>query len=256
MLVRLAFSVMMEADADILLIDEVLAVGDAAFQQKCADAFREMKAAGKTIVLVTHEMRTVEEYCHRAMLVDGGQIQLHRRPRRGRPPLPAAELRDRTARPDPRPRRQSSEEVRLLDAWIEDADGARLDQPRARAASCGCGSSWRSSRDTPGLEVGFIIANADGIGVFQFGTAVRNGSGGRELAAGERVRSAPRSRTCWSRAATSCTAASTGPRTPASPSTSHELPRLRRLRRRDPGARHRLRCRSRSRRSWPTGAGG
>ena len=55
MLVRLAFSLMLQADADILLIDEVLAVGDAAFQQKCADAFREMKLAGKTIVLVTHE---------------------------------------------------------------------------------------------------------------------------------------------------------------------------------------------------------
>ncbi len=75
MLVRLAFSLMMEADADILLIDEVLAVGDAAFQQKCADAFREMKAAGKTIVLVTHDMATVEEYCHRAMLIDDGEIQ-------------------------------------------------------------------------------------------------------------------------------------------------------------------------------------
>src|ERR1700742_1998226 len=74
MLVRLAFSLMLEVDADILLIDEVLAVGDAAFQQKCADAFHEMKAAGKTIVLVTHEMSTVEEYCHRAMLISGGQI--------------------------------------------------------------------------------------------------------------------------------------------------------------------------------------
>src|SRR3954469_11465152 len=75
MLVRLAFSVMLEADADILLIDEVLAVGDAAFQQKCADAFRDMKAAGKTIVLVTHEMGTVEEYCHRAMLISEGKVQ-------------------------------------------------------------------------------------------------------------------------------------------------------------------------------------
>ena len=75
MLVRLAFSLMMEVDADVLLIDEVLAVGDAAFQQKCADAFHEMKAEGKTIVLVTHEMATVEEYCHRAMLIADGQIE-------------------------------------------------------------------------------------------------------------------------------------------------------------------------------------
>src|ERR1700761_3624145 len=66
MLVRLAFSLMLEVDADIMLIDEVLAVGDAAFQQKCADAFHEMKVAGKTIVLVTHDMPVVEEYCDRA----------------------------------------------------------------------------------------------------------------------------------------------------------------------------------------------
>src|SRR4051812_37774920 len=56
MLVRLAFSVMLQADADVLLIDEVLAVGDAAFQQKCQDAFHQMKAEAKTIVLVTHDM--------------------------------------------------------------------------------------------------------------------------------------------------------------------------------------------------------
>src|SRR5690348_1392755 len=72
MLVRLAFSLMLEVDADVLLIDEVLAVGDANFQQKCADAFYEMKAAGKTIILVTHEMATVEEYCNRAMLISEG----------------------------------------------------------------------------------------------------------------------------------------------------------------------------------------
>ena len=56
MLVRLGFSVMIQADADILLIDEVLAVGDASFQQKCADVFHEMRDSGKTIVLVTHDM--------------------------------------------------------------------------------------------------------------------------------------------------------------------------------------------------------
>ena len=84
MLVRLAFSLLLEVDADILLIDEVLAVGDAAFQQKCGDAFHEMKAAGKTIVLVTHQMATVAEYCHRAMLIDGRPDPVHRRPGRGR----------------------------------------------------------------------------------------------------------------------------------------------------------------------------
>ena len=74
MTVRLAFSVMIEADADIMLIDEVLAVGDASFQRKCAEVFHEMRDRGKTIVLVTHDMIAVETYCDRAMLLHDGEV--------------------------------------------------------------------------------------------------------------------------------------------------------------------------------------
>ncbi len=73
MMVRLAFSVMIQAEADILLIDEVLAVGDAAFQQKCADVFGDMRSGGRTVVLVTHDMTAVQRYCHRAMLLEEGR---------------------------------------------------------------------------------------------------------------------------------------------------------------------------------------
>jgi ABC-2 type transport system ATP-binding protein len=76
MQVRLAFSVMVEADADVLLIDEVLAVGDAAFQQKCIDVFYRLREEGKTIVLVTHDMGTVERFCHRAMMLRDGKIEM------------------------------------------------------------------------------------------------------------------------------------------------------------------------------------
>jgi ABC-type polysaccharide/polyol phosphate transport system ATPase subunit len=72
--VRLAFAVAIQVDADILLIDEVLAVGDAAFQQKCFDEFARLKQAGKTIVFVTHDMSSVERFCDRAMLLDHGRI--------------------------------------------------------------------------------------------------------------------------------------------------------------------------------------
>jgi ABC-2 type transport system ATP-binding protein len=75
MLVRLAFALMVQADADIMLIDEVLAVGDAAFAQKCMDVFREKREAGKTIVLVTHDMTTVQTLCHRAMLLHDGELR-------------------------------------------------------------------------------------------------------------------------------------------------------------------------------------
>jgi ABC-type polysaccharide/polyol phosphate transport system ATPase subunit len=72
--VRLAFSVAIQVDADILLIDEVLAVGDAAFQQKCFDAFNRMREEGRTIVFVTHDMGAVTRFCHRAMLLERGRM--------------------------------------------------------------------------------------------------------------------------------------------------------------------------------------
>ena len=74
--VRLAFSVMIQVDADVLLIDEVLAVGDASFQQKCFDQFNRLRDAGRTIVLVTHDMGAVRRFCHRAMLMELGQTVL------------------------------------------------------------------------------------------------------------------------------------------------------------------------------------
>jgi ABC-type polysaccharide/polyol phosphate transport system ATPase subunit len=74
MAVRLGFAVAIQVDADILLIDEVLAVGDAAFQQKCFDQFEALKHAGKTIVFVTHDMSSVEHFCDRAMLLERGEM--------------------------------------------------------------------------------------------------------------------------------------------------------------------------------------
>jgi ABC-type polysaccharide/polyol phosphate transport system ATPase subunit len=73
MQVRLAFAVAIQVDADILLIDEVLAVGDASFQQKCFGEFDRLKSSGKTIVFVTHDMASVERFCDRAMLLERGR---------------------------------------------------------------------------------------------------------------------------------------------------------------------------------------
>lgn len=74
MQVRLAFSVATRADADILLVDEVLAVGDADFQRKCYNFFKSLKQSGKTVVFVTHDMNAVGEYCDRAILISDGVI--------------------------------------------------------------------------------------------------------------------------------------------------------------------------------------
>jgi ABC-2 type transport system ATP-binding protein len=76
MQVRLAFSLAIRADADILLVDEVLAVGDAAFQRKCFQYFKELKANKKTVIFVTHDMNSVREYCDRAMLINNSKMKL------------------------------------------------------------------------------------------------------------------------------------------------------------------------------------
>jgi ABC-type polysaccharide/polyol phosphate transport system ATPase subunit len=72
--VRLAFSVASQVDAALMLIDEVLAVGDAAFQQKCFDVFNRMREEGRTIVFVTHDMGAVTRFCDRAMLLERGKL--------------------------------------------------------------------------------------------------------------------------------------------------------------------------------------
>lgn len=76
MQVRLAFSVAIQANAPILLIDEVLAVGDAHFQQKCFGVFERFKKEGRTIVFVSHDHGAVERFCDRVMLMENGKITM------------------------------------------------------------------------------------------------------------------------------------------------------------------------------------
>jgi ABC-2 type transport system ATP-binding protein len=74
MQVRLAFSVAINSDADILLIDEVLAVGDADFQRKCFEYFKSLKKLKKTVIFVSHDMGAVREYCDRAVLINESHL--------------------------------------------------------------------------------------------------------------------------------------------------------------------------------------
>lgn len=76
MYMRLAFSVAIHVGADILLIDEILAVGDAAFQAKCFERLMEIKAAGTTIVIVSHSMAQLERICDRTVWIDSGKIRM------------------------------------------------------------------------------------------------------------------------------------------------------------------------------------
>ncbi len=123
--VRLAFSVAIQVDADILLIDEVLAVGDAAFQQKCFDVFNQMRDAGKTIVFVTHDMGSMKRFCHRAMLLERGVMQYI-----GDPEDVGDRYLELNFGRDPEAAAASEHsggdgEARVVDAWVEDEAGER-----------------------------------------------------------------------------------------------------------------------------------
>ncbi len=80
MYTRLAFSVAINVDADVLLVDEILAVGDAAFQAKCFEKMMEIKSKGTTIVIVSHSLSQVERICDRSIWIDGGKIRMQGEP--------------------------------------------------------------------------------------------------------------------------------------------------------------------------------
>ncbi len=178
MMVRLAFAVMVEADADIMLIDEVLAVGDASFAQKCVEVFKQKRAAGKTIVLVTHDMATVQAFCDSAMLLHDGQQRYIGDPQE-------AVLRyyrlnfsgsDRDAPADV--------DVRLVDAWLADSAGDRVEQLEP-GEPIGLNLVVEARRELTGLLFNFRILNVDGFPVFGFGRALDEPD---RIAAGQRLR--------------------------------------------------------------------
>jgi ABC-type polysaccharide/polyol phosphate transport system ATPase subunit len=128
MTVRLAFSVAIQVDAEILLVDEVLAVGDAAFQQKCFEQFDRLKADGRTIVFVTHDMTAVERFCDRAVLIDRGRIQQLGAPHaiaRAYNELNFGRLVHEVAADDEQ-RYGDQAQAEILDCWFEDAKGERV----------------------------------------------------------------------------------------------------------------------------------
>ena len=191
MQVRLAFSIMVHSDPDVMLIDEVLAVGDAAFQQKCLDVFHRLKAEGKTIVLVTHAMGLVEQFCDRAMMLTDGDIKLIGDPHT----VGRAYLTENFATApsdfvvgEPAP----GEPARLRDAWIANGDGERVD-------AVGYGEPFSLHVELEALEhikdpgIATWVTSEDGTRIFSFG-AREKGDRLSDLQPGERIEFAVQAR--------------------------------------------------------------
>lgn len=144
MYMRLAFSVAINVDADILLVDEILAVGDAAFQAKCFNRMREIKAKGTTIVLVSHSMGQVEQICDRCIWINQGHIEAEGKPREVTPQYleymatkNGSELYTVPAEPDTAPEAAAPQEEAPPVEDAPDAPGSPQEETNAQGAHFG-----------------------------------------------------------------------------------------------------------------------
>jgi ABC-type polysaccharide/polyol phosphate transport system ATPase subunit len=190
MLVRLAFSVMIQVDADILLIDEVLAVGDAAFQQKCYDEFNRLRDEKRTILFVTHDMASVERFCHRALLLDRGEVVTIDRP--GRVAQEYFRLnfdhREQQVAPDAPPHeegRRGDGGAEVLEGWFEDERGERADTLEQHRPCSYC-ARIRFHEPAGDPKIGAIFEDAEHRPVWTTTSAWHDEHTG-EFAAGEEV---------------------------------------------------------------------
>ena len=181
MQVRLAFSVMVQVDADVLLIDEVLAVGDAAFQQKCFDVFYRLRDEGRTIVLVTHQMPIVEQFSHRALLLYNGKIDII-----GDPNEVARRYLDLNfAHIETESASSRATVARPIAAWASDAEGRRLDTVTAgEPLVLNLEVDVRERVESP--DLGIWLQTRDGTRMFYTSTA-QTGQRPDAFEAGERV---------------------------------------------------------------------
>jgi ABC-type polysaccharide/polyol phosphate transport system ATPase subunit/glycosyltransferase involved in cell wall biosynthesis len=122
MKVRLAFAIMVEVDGDVMMIDEVLGVGDTAFQRKSREIFTDYKRRGKTVILVSHQMTAVQELCDRVLLLEGGRIE-----RIGDPAECARRYSELAVAGRPARDEHLAEEIhypaRVADLWVGDLQG-------------------------------------------------------------------------------------------------------------------------------------
>jgi ABC-type polysaccharide/polyol phosphate transport system ATPase subunit len=125
MQVRLAFAVMVHVDADILLIDEVLAVGDASFQQKCHDALQAARDESRTVLLVTHDMNAVQRFCDRAVLLEEGHVVELGEPRAVCRHYEQLNFQKPQAERGPLPAHLGDGSAAIGEAWFEDEHGTR-----------------------------------------------------------------------------------------------------------------------------------
>jgi ABC-type polysaccharide/polyol phosphate transport system ATPase subunit len=185
MYVRLAFSVAIQVDADVLLIDEVLAVGDASFQQKCFDVFNRLRDEGRTIVLVTHDMGAVNRFCHRAVLLEHGKSVIQGDPEQVANQYLEMNFNRNAPQHTAGTERMGNGAARIVDTWFEAADGTQSAMYLQGHVVRFCARvEFVQAAVDPGLTM--VLENENEIQVLVANTAIEHERSGR-FSAGEEV---------------------------------------------------------------------
>jgi energy-coupling factor transporter ATP-binding protein EcfA2 len=189
MMVRLAFAVMVQADADVMLVDEVLAVGDASFAQKCMDVFRDKRRAGKTIVLVTHDMATVQGICDRAMLLHDGDLRYIGDPEEAALRYYRLNFGGDAEDIEDQPSAVPDVHTRLVHAWLQDADGEHVENVE-QGQPIRFEVLLEARRELTAPIFAIHVLNADGQTLFGFNTKLTDDGDEQpgRVAGGQRVR--------------------------------------------------------------------
>ena len=163
MQVRLAFSIAIRARGDILLLDEVLAVGDSAFQQKCYDYFQELKENKKTVILVSHSMSAVQRFCNKALLLEKGEIKFIGSSEDAASHYEDMFIRERSSKVDAdiKAKQQEEKDIITIDDIYIMQNGSKTDVARA-FENFQLYVKLRSDKTIKRANVGFNIKNADG----------------------------------------------------------------------------------------------
>ncbi|MHB8834688.1 MAG: ABC transporter ATP-binding protein [Candidatus Methylomirabilia bacterium] len=171
MFVRLAFSVAMEVDPDILILDEVLSVGDERFREKCRVRIGEFRRRGKTFLIVSHDMDTVQTVCDRVLVLDRGKTVLEDVPTRAISEYHAINALGEVASDGPEMREWGTREAVILGVSLRDARGESLSVLGAREGFT-AQVRWRSTRRIEDPVFGFALCDGEGRLLYGTNTAI------------------------------------------------------------------------------------
>lgn len=181
MQVRLAFSIAIRANSDILILDEVLAVGDAAFQRKCFDYFMQLKGRKKTVILVTHDMGAIRQYCDRAIMIEKGKLV-----NVGKPEEVAQAYQRLFVEENSEQNSNSPPDIKSKDRWGNGNVIVKHAETNVGKKEVTISCTYEAKKTVPPPVFGFSVYNLAGVNIFE-SNSLKYKSSSQSMRKGDRI---------------------------------------------------------------------